>query len=829
MSLVRRKAYFIDAGYTVKNGKTYITLILKGKKTTRLFYQHDPYFLVEAPLEAKNAILAIKVPRRNNTIATPTRVETITKKVGLADKPFLKVFCAEPGDVPLLRTQVPFTCFEHNIPFARRFIFDMQLSPLHIVHYEREGSRLKKILRVEAPAPGEPKLKAMAFDIETYNPQRISLESRDPCLMISYYSSDGKKGVITYKPSKRGFVERVLDEKAMIERFCAIIREIDPDVLVGYNSSNFDLPYLEARARITNARFDPGKFGRGIKALNKGMIKGVRIPGRVHFDIFPAVKFFAHIGLIKTQSMSLDSVSEDVLGKKKLKVDKENIWKTWDSGEIDELCDYSLVDSELTLALSDRFLPLEAELSSVAKMPLFETTLSTSGQLVENLLMYHATEKNELIPSKPGGDSIAERVNNPIQGAFVKLPEPGVYENIAVLDFRGLYPSIIISYNIDPNTLVGSESGVSGLDGCFVSPTGAHFVNSPRGLVPFVLNYLVDMRGKIKDQVKLAKKDTSEYVRLSARSHALKILANSFYGFLGYARARWYSRPCAESVTAWERKHILETIDRAEKMGFQVLYSDTDSVFLVYKTKESVIKFMNGVNDALPEKMELELEDFYTRGVFVSKRTGGVKSASSTVKPAVTSNGAKSADGEDVAESTGAKKKYALLGEDGRIKIRGFELVRRDWSRVARDTQRSVLEAILKDGSKEKAVLIIRDMVSRLKEGKVPLEEVAVSTQITKELDDYDIKSPEVAAAKKLRAANIEVGRGSIVAYVISKNGGKAISERAVPLELAKDYDADYYINNQVLPAVMKIMKELGYDEYSMKMGGKQKGLGDFL
>ena len=214
---------------------------------------------------------------------------------------------------------------------------------------------------------------------------------------------------------------------------------------------------------------------------------------------------------------------------------------------------------------------------------------------------------------------------------------------------------------------------------------------------------------------------------------------------------------------------------------------------------------MNDVNEALPEKMELELEDFYTRGVFVSKRGSGE------------------------AGDTGAKKKYALLGEDGRIKIRGFELVRRDWSRVARDTQRKVLEAILKEGSKEKAASIIREMVTALRDGKVPLEDVAISTQMTKDIGSYDIMSPEVSAAKKLRASGVTVGRGTIIAYVVGKAGGKAISDRAVPLELAKDYDSDYYINNQVLPAVMKIMKELGYDEYSMKVGGKQKGLGDFF
>jgi DNA polymerase I len=210
---------------------------------------------------------------------------------------------------------------------------------------------------------------------------------------------------------------------------------------------------------------------------------------------------------------------------------------------------------------------------------------------------------------------------------------------------------------------------------------------------------------------------------------------------------------------------------------------------------------MDDVNASLPEKMELELEGFYTRGVFVSKKG---------------------------AEERGAKKKYALIGEDGRIKIRGFELVRRDWSDIAKETQLKVLEAILKEGSKEKAVRIVRETVSDLEKGKVPLEKLAISTQLKRDPASYEVKSPELSAAKKMLKAGMPVESGSIIQFVIGKKG-TSISEKAVPLDLAKDYDTEYYINNQVLPAVMKILKELGYDEYSMKVGGKQKSLDSYF
>jgi DNA polymerase I len=792
-----KRAFFIDAGYTVKKGKTYITLILKGKKTVKRFYQYDPYFLVEAPSDKKDLLMSIRARDKRGIEISPLRIEETERQVGLERRRMLKLFCSEPSHVPILQPQVPFPCHEHNIAFAKRFIFDMGITPLGLMSFERQGKVIKRIISVKG---GEPKLSSMGFDIETYNPGGAPREDKDPIIMVSYCGK--KKGVLTYKKCDKAFVETVADEKTMLERFTAIVKEEDPDILVGYNSSQFDLPYLLKRSEVSRAKLRLGRFGSQIKPVSKGLIKGMKIQGRAHIDLYPMMKFFGFIGLIKAQRFTLDAVAEDVLGSKKLKMKKDEIWQLWDKNDIDHLCEYSLVDSELTYALGERFIPIEAELSSVAKMPLFDTTLSTSGQLVENLLMFQASAKGILIPNKPGGDSIGERLAAPIQGAFVKLPEPGIYDNVAVLDFRGLYPSIIVSYNIDPGTLITRKDGKEDAgEDCFVSPTGAMFSKRQVGLIPFVLDYLIDMRMVLKKTLKTLDKSSDEYVRLGARSHAFKILSNSFYGYMGYARSRWYSRPCAESVTAWGRKHIMETIEAGEKSGFQVLYADTDSVFLIYKDKKDVTDFMNRVNASLPQKMELELEGFYPRGVFVSKKGGGER---------------------------GAKKKYALLGEDGRIKIRGFELVRRDWSKIAKETQLKVLEAILKEGSKEKAAAIIREVVTRLQTGKVPLDMVSISTQLNKDLGDYDVKSPELSAAEKLVKAGIPAEKGTMITYVIGKSG-KTISEKAEPIELAKEYDADYYINNQVMPAVMKIMKELGYDEYSMKFGGKQKSLEQFF
>ncbi|MBD3398031.1 hypothetical protein GF412_02550 [Candidatus Micrarchaeota archaeon] len=792
---VRKKAVLLNVDYVIKKGQTYARLEVKGKRASVLYYKCDPYFYVDAPSAAKKEIMGIVAKAKDGEVVSPKGVEAVEKELRGGKKELLKVMCNAPRDVPILEAHVDFACYEYSIPFGRRVMMDHGLVPLSIIHYEREGRIIREFLKIGEN--GGSRLNRLAFDIETYNPEGAPRERKDPVIMVSY--ATGKdSGVLTYKevPGK-DFVETVDGEKQLIERFCSVLEEKDADILMAYNSTNFDLPYLKERAQRNKISLAIGRDGSSYRVTKKGLIQPLKVLGRINVDLYPSVRFFGFTGLIKTGDYTLKNVYSAVTGKKKKMVERLDIWKMWDEGELDELSDYSLMDATSTYELGEHILPIQMELSEVSRLPLFDVAYATSGQLVESLLMSEAIRKGMVVPPKPSGSAVNARMKNPIKGAYVKLPEPGIYENIAVFDFRGLYPSIICSYNIDPDRM--DREGES-----FESPTGANFLRKPVGLIPEVLEGLIDRRVKVKKMLKELEKGSTAYNKAYAKSYALKILANSFYGYLGYARSRWYNRKCAESVTAWGRQHIRELEKRAEESGFRVLYMDTDSVFLLLgdKTKEDALKFLGEINDELPGKMELELEDFYTRGVFVSKK--------------------------HQKEATGAKKKYAMLAEDGSIKIKGFELVRRDWSRVARDTQKKVLQAILKEGSRKKAVEIVREVIERLKSGEVPLEEVAIYTQLKKDTKNYDIKSPELSAAQKGIEKGKKIGRGSIISYVITRKG-QSISDKAELLEFADNYDPSYYIDNQVLPSVMKILKELGYDEYELKHGGKQKGLGDWF
>ncbi len=800
----------LDVDYKGAGEDVFIRLLVKdteGKAYEILDTAFKPYFyFVPAKAMTVEAMREVSVADPSGTIKS-TKIEM--EKQSIFGKPVdaYKIFVRNPSCVPKLSAvmQQLGDCYEFDIPFAKRYVIDTDLFPLtpYLITFADDGKRLslvsvKKTQRTVAEI--QPNL--LCFDIEVYNPLGMPRTDIDPVIMISYtYSSNGKKGngVITFKKINKPYVEVVKDEAALLRRFMGIIKELDIDIITGYNSANFDIKYMLERARRLRIDFDISRFEGGTKLERHGLVERVKCAGRIHIDMYLVIRFIAIVGaaehLMKLNSYTLKNVYEAISKEKKVTVEKKDIWKLWDGGneDLETLAGYNLNDSEALLEVYNTFMPIMNALAiTTGDMPT-DVAVSTAGQLVEFTLMRYAHDFKELIPNKPDDGEIRRRSMNPIEGAYVKTPDPGIYDNLVVFDFRGLYPSIIISHNIDPSALCTDCTNY------YTSPTGAKFNRDRKCTIPTILKLLIEQRTNVKKEYKKNPND----IELGSRSQALKIVSNSFYGYLGYARSRWYSRDCAASVTAYGRQYIKETIGVAENLGFRVIYSDTDSIVMLLgdQKKDDALNYMKGINSNLPESMQLELEDFYTRGVFVGKKSE--------------------------KERAGAKKKYAMISESGRIKIRGFELVRRDWSRIARDTQRLVLETILKEGSKEKAGEIVKDVVKRLKEGKVPIKDLVINTQLRKGIDAYDSKSPELGAARKAVQKGLktrdEVER-AVIGYVITKHGN-TISEKAELEEFATDYDPDYYINHQVLPATMRILKELDFQEDELKGEGKQHKL----
>jgi len=783
-----------------------IRLYLRTKKGLEIFYfpEFRPYFyaIVQNPNEQKKAI---SEQIFGKDAFSPLKVEEVEK--GNAEN-VLKLVFKNTEQVTIARDEIRNLkgireVREYDIPFAKRFMIDKGLAPMNEIELDLEkGNFAKKIKLLNAEPDVLKKLKIMAFDLETYSPGRFSNPELDEILMVSS-SKDGKKGeVYTYKDKKaNAIVEK--NEIEMIKRFISDFKNADLDMVVTYNGDMFDFPYLKDRANKLKVKFDVGADGSGVLFQRKGMDNAAKLHGIQHVDAFQLIRLLNRFQAINSVKMDLETVYESIFGIKKEKLTAEVINEIWDKGstkEFKRLVEYNREDSVATYQIAWEFLPLLVEMGRLVKQSVYDVGRVSAGILVESLLMSHSFEKNWLIPNKPMEEEVRKRLMYSYKGGYVKAPLPGLHENIAVLDFRSLYPSIMIAHNISPETL---DCKCCSKNPKHLAPTKNWFCEKRKGFLSGVLENLLEKRMAIKAEMKKAKKDSLEYKQLHARQHALKIVLNSFYGTTGYARFRWFSAESGRAITAWGRHYIRETMEKAEKAGFKAMYGDTDSTFLLIpegKDKKDVMGFVDQINNELPGAMELEFEGMYKRGIFVTKKEGGA-----------------------------AKKRYALIDFENNLNIVGFEYVRRDWSKIAKETQREVLEAVLKEGDKEKAVKIVKERIKALKEGKVPNEELIVLTQIKKDIKSYAAIGPHIAAAKKAIDRGKQLGVGSVIGYIITKNG-KSISDKAELEEYVKkgNYDADYYIDHQVVPAVIKIMRELGYNEDDLIHGGKQHSLSSF-
>jgi DNA polymerase elongation subunit (family B) len=289
-----------------------------------------------------------------------------------------------------------------------------------------------------------------------------------------------------------------------------------------------------------------------------------------------------------------------------------------------------------------------------------------------------------------------------------------------------------------------------------------------------------------------------------ARSNAFKLLSASVHGYIGFFGARYHSLESSASILAFVRKFNKEIIEKVKTAGYQVIYGDTDSIAFLTdkKTKDDVKSLLKKLNAQLPGVMELELEGFFKRGLWVTTRAGVF----------------------------GAKKKYALLGEDGKLKIRGFETVRRDWCPLARQLQNKVINMILEDGNEKRAMVYIKEIVKKLKERKIPREEILIKTMLQKPLSEYKAISPHVIAARKMIEKSLPIGSGNLISYFIAetREKKKLVREKVKLPDEKGEYNIEYYLEKQILPAIENILQVFGIDSNEIVNAKRQTKLGDF-
>jgi len=823
-----------DFQYKVKNNQTYVYLYGKtadGKKVC-VVVEHQPFFYAKIPdlndIELKLKNIKADIDGKEGKIIHFEQVEKeLLGKKGI----FYKVFVNFPKAVPPLSKELEkfgIKTYEKDILFIHRFLRDTGILPFSGVEAEGEfdeeqskGKFCIPIFKATEIIPLQnrkiPPLKIMAIDLETYAKTKVVDMHKNPILMIALSGIDeqGKifRKVLTWKDfpcEDLDYVEILADETAVLKRFRELFMEYLPDIVTGYNSDGFDLPYLKIRAEKHSVFLNLGTDGSALQAIGDAQgNKESKIVGMLHLDLYQFIKRIFGRNL-KTDSYSLDAVAQELLGHAKHKVDLDQLHEVWDKGDAEKLkvfCAYNLHDADLTLKLCQKLLSDMITFSQVTGLPTFDVIRMSFSRLVESYILKRAVEFHVLAPNKPTDYEMQQRMQESYEGGFVFQPKPGVYKDIVVFDYRSLYPSIITAHNIGPE---GFHCSCCKEKQTLKVPEFPEywFCDKEKKFLPTILEEVLLRRAEIKKQIKKAKMETNEpEVRmLESRSYAFKLLANSFYGYLGFSGARWYCFPCAQATTAYARNYIQETIRKAEEAGFSVCYSDTDSCFLLLgkKSKEDAKQFMESINKDLPGHMELEMESYYPRGIFVALKHG------------------------EKEGKKGAKKKYALLREDGKLKIVGFEVVRRNWSALAKEVQEKVLQMVLDEKVKE-ALQYVRQVISELKSGKIEKKKLIIRMKITRDLERYASIGPHVAVARKMQAKGYPVNTGMIVEYIIVSGSG-LVRERAALLEEVEEgrYDAEYYLTHQLVPAVTSIFSVFGITEEEIFKESRQTGLMGF-
>ncbi len=508
------------------------------------------------------------------------KVEKLRKRDSGTLKDFLKITLNHPRDIYKLRNKIRDLksveeIREHDIPFYRRYLIDNGLFPMNIVEVQGKVLNSTQSPNKECifEMQGEPKnlgscieeLNMLSFNIEACNPKGMPQVSEDPIMMISFSSNQGFQKVLSLKKSLLDFVKTFPNEEELIKEYVGTIQSEDPDIILGYNSDRFDFPYIKERAAKLGVPLKLGVDGSTLKITNNGRRNAAMIKGRIHIDLYSNMR-----RNLPLDHHSLKRVYKELFGKDKIDIPGHEVYTCWnDEGEkLEKLFKYSLGDVMAVTKIGEKMLPLSIELTRIVGQPLFDVARMGSGKQVEWYLLRKAFEYGDVAPNKFG------RYLRDVVGGYVKEPIKGLHTNIVYFDFRSLYPSIIISKNISPDTLVKDDN-----EECHITPEfGYKFRKNPQGFIPSVVGEFLENRIRIKSIMEESA-DSRELQVLNFQQEAFKRLANTMYGLYNHSTFRWYSIECSEAVTAWGRDFLQKTMEKSEKYGFKPIYADTDGFY----------------------------------------------------------------------------------------------------------------------------------------------------------------------------------------------------------------------------------------------------------
>lgn len=730
----------------LENGQSFCTL-----NTVR------PYFFIE-----KRHLLKAK-PLLTKFTLEETRDKTF------AGEPVLKVSHEDHTELNKIASVLhkkSIDTYESDIKPQMRFLIDNDI--LGSVDIEGEYTTADRVDRVYTEPTIKrstfvPKLKTLSLDVE-------SDKHNETLFCIGLYGEEIKQVFVVGDKKLKNAVSCKTEEECL-EKVKKKIVELDPDIITGWNIADFDFEYLKRLYEKHSMSFDIGRDNSEVRLrLSEDFFKKstVTIAGRQVLDGLymvrdPFIKEAPSIRLVDFDSWTLEDVSQAILNEGKLLTGKdrhEEIQRMYYENDHQKLVDYNLQDCKLAYDIlkKTQTIELAVERSQLTGMSLDRITASIAA--FDSLYIREARKQHLVSPSTRYREK-EER----IKGGYVMESKAGIFENLLVLDFKSLYPSIIRTFNIDPASFLEKKE-----KGAIEAPNKAYFKNTD-GILPCIIEKLHQAREK-------AKREERELA-----TYAIKIIMNSFFGVLANPNCRYFSLDMANAITHFAQFIIKLTAQKIEEKGYKVIYSDTDSVFIdtqaskaeAQKIGKELQAYVNAFYDKYIQEnykrksfLEIEFKRHYLAFLLPPVRHG----------------------------DAGSKKRYAgLVEKNGKedIEIVGLEAIRGDWTEAAQEFQIELLDKIF---HKDEFVAFIRNYVKKLKQGKLD-EKLVYTKSLRKGLDEYTKTTPpHVKAARKL-PGEIE---SNIIKYYITTDGPEPVQA------LKHELDYEHYIEKQIAPIANTIL-----------------------
>jgi DNA polymerase-2 len=689
-----------------------------------------------------------------------------------------------------------------------------------------------------------PTLSALSFDIETDR-------KAEQLYSIAAYSTHSSKVFMLGDAQWREkltaradvnaplLIEVLPNERAVISAFLDHVAEVDPDVLIGWNVVNFDLRCLQSicdrlKMKLTLGRCVGGEPQAVLwrEARERGSAKKTEryyatIPGRCALDGIELMRSATYA----FENFSLETVAREVLGRGKLIEDVEQRGaeiSTLFTEDKEALALYNLEDCKLVwdIFLEEKLIEFAIEKSLLTGLALDRYGGSVAA--LDFLYLPRLHRRGFVAPALGSGDT-----TNVSPGGYVLDSEPGIFDNVVVLDFKSLYPSIIRTFHVDPLALAlatDEPRPIEGFDGGKFAREGA------------ILPELIATLWAARDRAKLAGD--------SIMSQAIKIIMNSFYGVLGTSGCRFLDTRLVSSITKRGHQIILDSKRFIEEQGFRVIYGDTDSVFVLIP--EKAIDVESGESSApavraqaverISERLATRMTDWWRDRIMMEQgvdsylemefETHFTKFLMPTIRGTDAGSKKRYAGMVRIPDSASDSSRTDLLSEnaalvDGiekseryRLVFKGLESVRTDWSPLAREFQRELYRRIFLG---EAYAEYLYRLVDDLRAGRLD-DKLVFRKRLRRRLDEY-VKNvpPHIQAARKAQRARSEQGfvaneaESGWIEYIMTRSGAEPIRFTT------QKPDYEFYIERQIEPIADAI---LGFVGDSMeKLFGRQIGL----